>query len=710
MYTPGCKDPGTCDQRGIVQVSGSYASGTQVKPYTPTQIYQTNDFDKYDQIYNGYVEAGSSTFRPTITISPIPNQNNSISVVAQRVRFQLLDGASSGLNGLYEYNPNNATAKADFSASAFDSAGNSLPKQASISSISVFDGTIYVAGNFSGNGFENIFSISSGNASSLPNGGLNAAVTTAFRYGNLLFLGGNFTDTSHPGVKGLNHVAVYDTAQSTWLALGAGVDGPVDTIVPLLLNITGGRETCITINGDFSQILSFGSTQAFSTSSGFAVWVPSQNNWLHNLRVPVEALTGQLSAATNVTGSEPILAGTLISRGMAISDGAELSTSGTLALDTLGLQIQPPTASSSGLRKRDITQQAISGAVAGLWDTDGGRNMSIIGGHFNAIATNGSTINNLALVNYNSTGVTSITGITTSSINSSSVFQALAVQGNTLYAGGSVSGNASGAAVGGVLVWDLAAGDFASPQIPPLQGASVIVNAITVQPNTANVFVAGQFDSAGSLPCPNICAFEGGRWTQAGAGVVGSISSLTWQGATTLLVGGNMTVGGNKTSLATYDVTSQAWMTFNNAPSAIPGPITALTPANSDASHFWVGGRSSNGSAYLLMYDGTNFNSIGDVLGKRTNIRGLSMLTLSQQHSDNALVPSNMILMLTGQLELPGFGNASAALFNGTAFSPFILSNSGNNPGSLSQLFTEKPSSFSPPGKTCFLTLFITRF
>ena len=105
------------------------------------------------------------------------------------------------------------------------------------------------------------------------------------------------------------------------------MNGPVNTIVPLLLNITGGPETCITINGDFSQILSFSSNQGFSTSSGLAVWVPSQNNWLHNLNVATEALTGQLSAATNVTGSTPLLAGTLASRGMAISDGAELSTS-----------------------------------------------------------------------------------------------------------------------------------------------------------------------------------------------------------------------------------------------------------------------------------------------------------------------------------------------------------------------------------------------
>ena len=62
-------------------------------------------------------------------------------------------------------------------------------------------------------------------------------------------------------------------------------------------------------------------------------------------------------------------------------------------------------------------------------------------------------------------------------------------------------------------------------------------------------------------------------------------------------------------------------------------------------------------------------------------------------------MPNNMILLVTGQLNLIGFGNASAALFNGTTFTPFILATSGNNPGSLFQLFTENSVKFTPAGK-----------
>lgn len=102
----------------------------------------------------------------------------------------------------------------------------------------------------------------------------------------------------------------------------------------------------------------------------------------------------------------------------------------------------------------------------------------------------------------------------------------------------------------------------------------------------------------------------------------------------------------------------------------VPGPVTALSPANNDASQFWVAGKNTNGSAFLLKYDGSSFTSVGYDLGTDTTIRGLAMFQLSQKHDTNKLVDAGMVLLITGQLELPNFGNASAALFNGTNFTP----------------------------------------
>lgn len=695
VYTPGCQQDNTCALRGISNVTGTFTSSGARGPLQ-TNVFQTNDFDKYDQIFHGYVDAASNSFRPSITLSPLDIQNNSIALVANRVRFQLDPGAG-GLNGLFEWNLNQATANTDFANSTIDVAGTGLENNALIMSLDVVGQTTYVSGNFTGTGINNIFGLSGGNATSLPDAGLNAAVASTFVYGDLLFLGGNFTNTTNPGTPGMNYIAAFDTSKQAWQSLGNGVNGQVTSIVPLMLNITNGQpETCITVDGIFNQVLSSGSSAAFTAQAGFAIWVPSHNDWLQNLNVQTMEITGQLSAATNISGTTPLLAGTITAQGLGLSDGAELSTTGSLGLNSLGIHIHPQQVGPSQ-RKRAVSGQNVTGAVAGLFDTENGRNTTIIGGHFTAIATNGSTINNLVIINSTASGPQSVTGIG-SGLNADSVFLALAIANNTLYAGGTVSGMLNNAAINGLVLWDLSNSNYVSPQPPALFGSSVAVNAITIQPNTPNVYVAGSFDRAGGLNCPSICLFTGAQWQQPGNGIGGSIGSLTWQGNTQLLVGGNLTVGGNATSLATYDTTSQVWAEVSGA-SIVPGPVTALSPANSDASQFWVSGKSTNGSAFLMLYDGTNFQSLGDVLGNQTTIRGLSMLSLSQNHADNNLMPANLALLVTGQLDIPSFGNASAALFNGTTFSPFLLSNSGNSPGSISQLFTEIQQSFSTSSK-----------
>jgi hypothetical protein len=107
----------------------------------------------------------------------------------------------------------------------------------------------------------------------------------------------------------------------------------------------------------------------------------------------------------------------------------------------------------------------------------------------------------------------------------------------------------------------------------------------------------------------------------------------------------------------------------------------------------------TNGSTYLMKFDGANWNSVGYALGRGTNIRGLQVLSLSKSHASSSLVSASQTLMLTGSLNLLGFGNASAVLFNGTTFEPFALtSTTSNTGGSLSQLFSQQESIFSSSG------------
>ena len=698
VYTPGCLQDNACSNRGIANITASFTSGTRSSPPLHTEIYQTNNYDKYDQIYYGYVDANSDSFRPTVTLAPSSGQSSNLSIVAHRVRFQLIS-STGGLNGLFEFNPNQATVNTDFSNSTIDQTGMDLNAGATITSMLVQSGTTYIAGNFSSAGFENIFSISDGNATSLADGGLNDQVTSMFPYGDLLFVGGNFSNTSKPGPSGLNHVAAYSIPKNVWQPLGAGVNGRVNAIVPLTVNLTQNQpETCITVNGDFDQILATGSNKSISVR-GFAVWVPSHNNWLQSLNVQTTSISGQLTTATNYTGNSSILAGTVSSQGMSLSDVVSLSTSGPLGLNSLPVHIQPQQLQTSTLHKRAVSGQNVTGAVTGYFYEAGDRNVTIVGGHFTATATNGSLINNLVFVNGSKND--EVTGVG-SGLDANSVFLTLTVQGDTLFAGGTISGTINGVQVNGLILYDLLRANYVATQPPSFSGSNVAVNAIAPRPNTGEVYVGGNFDSAGSLSCPSVCMFQtsASQWIRPGTGLGGSVGALTWSGADTLIVGGNLTIGGNASSMATYNAKTQQWSALSGAASDVPGPVTALSPANSDASQFWVAGKSTNSSAFLMKYDGSTWHTVGDTLGKQTTIRGLQILMLSQEHGSNDLIAKDQTLLLTGQLELPSFGNASAALFNGTTFSPFILSTTaGNAPGSLSQLFSQKRNFFKAGGK-----------
>ena len=702
VFTPGCLQDDACNVRGIVNVTGVFATQTQAGP-VQTEIYQTNNYDKYDEIYSGPVDANSDTFRPAITLTPLANQQNGTELVAQRVRFTLTN-STGGLNGLFEFNPNQAMRDMDASNSTVDRAGLDLDLGATVTSLTIVNDVIYVAGNLSAKSkaFENVFAIRNGNVTALPGGGLDGEVLTITEFGDLLYYGGNFTGTSNESTPGLSNIAAFSIPDQSWRSLGAGVNGPVHSIVPLVFNVTQERpETCITVNGEFDQIRGSGTSESISVK-GFAIWVPSRQDWLQNLGLQTQAISGRLTAFTvNPDGTPdgtPLLAGTIAVRDMEVG-GAVTLTSKPLRLNPLGVNILPRQLEQSSKRKRAVSGQNVTGVVTGLFYSSGDRSVTVLGGHFTANATNGSTIENLAFRDQSGT----VTGVG-SGLDVDSVFLALATQDSTLYAGGTISGQVNDADVNGLIVYDLAQNNYASPQPPAFGGSDVAVNSIAVRPDTTQVYVGGNFRTAGSLDCPSVCRFENGQWSQPGTSLGGSVAALVWQGRDILLAGGNLTVDNNGTSLASYDTKKAQWTALNGASSEVPGPVTALSPANNDVSQFWVAGKSANGTAFLMKYDGSKFRTVGDVLGNQTTIRGLSILQLNENHDANDLVDRRMTLLVTGELNLPNFGNASAALFNGVTFSPFILSNSGNGPGSLSQLFSEKKVNFKTSGKS-LLTL-----
>jgi hypothetical protein len=690
MYTPGCIQDNTCTSRGRINITGIMSTGTS-NPGFYTEIFQTNNYDKYDQIYFGYIEAGSTTFRPSVTLSPAAGQSTAnLSIVAHRVGFTLIS-SSGGLNSLFEYDPSQAEVDTStFANSTFDQAGASLPTGAGINALQTSGSTTYVGGNFTTSTLNNIFAISSSGTTALSGNGLNGQVMTMFLNGTILYVGGKFSNTSTGGSTGLSNVAAYDTSKNTWGALGAGVNGLVTNIVPLLMNITTNQpETVITLTGDFTQISAFGSNSSVPVT-GFAVWVPSHNNWLQNLPISTMGINGELTASVDIPGGGSLFAGSLSSSQLSANGAAALSS----GISSFPVHIQPPTTqSSSSLSKRAASSQNVSGVVCGLFYDNGGRNVTILGGHFTATGTNGSNVNNLVFINGSNSDT--VTGVGPS-LSEDSTILALALQGDTLYAGGELTGTVNGGSVNGLVSFNLITASF-DTQPPTLAGGNV--NAISTRPGSSDVYVGGSFSAAGSLSCPAVCVFSASQWDRPGSSLDGVANAMLWGSQTSLVVGGALSINGANTSLATYNVKAQNW-TAGVGATVIPGPVTALAAANSDASQLWVAGTATNGSTFLMKFDGANWNSASAGLGNGSTIRGLQVLSLSKKHASSSLVPASETLMITGSLILPGFGNSSAALFNGTTFEPFALTTTAaNTGGSLSQIFSQNQNFFSAPGK-----------
>ncbi|KAH7124116.1 cortical protein marker for cell polarity-domain-containing protein [Dendryphion nanum] len=701
IYTPGCIGDGTCGTRGRVDINATLSRSGSNKP--PVTLFQTNDFDKYDEIHLGPVDA-TNGFRPSITLTPSPGQSGIVTVVAQRVRFKVLNASVGGLNGLFEYDPNKQEVETNFADSVVDSAGATLrPQDQAIISTLVRSGErTYVGGNFtSDNGRNNIFALDN-NASgptALAGDGLNRQVNTLYQQNNTLFVGGNFTNTAKNDGTGLNGVASYSNNQ--WRALGAGVSGVVTNIVPFTLNLTANTpETVLAISGFFTRVNGFGTNPALPVRN-FAIWVPSRNNWLLNLNINTIAVQGSLTAFTEVPNAAPLFAGSISSQSSGASGAVALSSSNGLSLQSFPMQIQAQQQQSSN-RKRALTDRQnfnTTGVVAAIFYKENNMNKTILAGHFAATGSDGQNITNVLVIDGNDSNKVSGFG---DQMNSNSTYGALAVQpNNILFAGGSISGTINNNRVAGVVAYDLAANNFPNVQPPALQGRNVTVNTIAPRPKSQDVYVGGRFESAGSLSCPSVCVWntERNQWTSPGGDLDGVVASMIWIADTKLLIAGNLTAGRNQTKIVLYDSTNGQFQEFANSRD-LPGPVTSLSLGSADGTEIWASGRTSDGSAFLHRYDGSKWLPVNGLFGQGTEIRGLQVLSLAKPHGRSDLIGQNQDLLILGKINVTGFGTASGVLFNGTALIPLLLSSTAQNTaGSLSQVFVENPQNLFRSGR-----------
>ncbi|PSN69749.1 hypothetical protein BS50DRAFT_295619 [Corynespora cassiicola Philippines] len=703
LYTPGCLGDDTCSTRGQVNLTLNVRPSGDQPP--SVLLFQTNNFDKYDELYEGPVEI-TDGFRPSVTLTPASGQTGPKTFAAQRVRFEQKSATSGQLNGLFEYNPENQEVDTDLSDSMINEAGANLsPREAAIITTLARQGDrFYVGGNFSSSdGYNNIFAIDNGNANAtaLTGRGLNSQVMTIFANDSTLYVGGNFTNTNDNSTPDLNGIAVYNNNQ--WQAVGAGVQGIVTHIVPFTLNITeNSPEEVLGISGYFDSVNSFEANAAFA-ANGFAIWVPSQRNWLHNLETNTISVQGRLMAFVDVPDEGRLFAGAVSSQTLSASGAAALNHDSGLLLLPFPTKIQESPRQGSSRKRAIIAHDRpnATGVITATFYQDNNMNKTILGGRFSATGSEGQNISNVLIVDGNDSD--KVTGFG-DGIDTNSTVTALGVLGTTLYAGGVVSGRIGENRIAGIVAYDLAGNTFAGTQPPALAalgGTGLQVSAIIPRPKSEDVFVAGNFESAGDLSCAALCIWNTQRnqWINPGGDLSGQVSALKWISDNRLLISGNLTAGNNQTSILLYDAENSEYQGIAGS-SELPGPVTAMNSASDDGSQIWAAGNSTEGSAFLHRFNGNEWLPVNaDLFGEGTAIRGIQILSLQDTHAESDLVPQNQDLLILGSINVPNFGTASGVLFDGTSLIPFLLSNTAQNGhGSLSEVFVENPDAFFDSG------------
>jgi hypothetical protein len=687
LFTPGCLEDNTCNTRGQVTLTGNLqASATSGTPSFQANLFQTNNFDKFDQIYIGKVDASSGSFRPTITLTPSANQSGQQTVVAQRVRFELMT-TSGGLNGLFEYTPSQLTVDMNFQKSAIDSFATGLDSGAAVNSMTTVGSTIYAGGVLHGQGVSNFVAI--GVSMQPADGGLNGPVLAMSVSGGTIYVGGSFNGTDANGPVGLGGIAAFDTSANVWSALGAGVRGSVAYIVQFQINLSAGKNTelALALSGTFDQLNAFG-TNAPVVVHNFAVWIPSRNNWLQNLDVPTMSVDGLLTAEVDVPNGTPLFAGSVASFDVDADGAVEITGSDSLALEAFPAQIVPT-----------INGTQPAGVLTGVYYNQNGKNVTVLGGRFTGKATNGSAIYNLAVIDGSNSD--KVSGFT-AGVTPESMIASLDVANSLVFAGGALSGQVHGNPVTGLVVFDLSTSDYATTQPPALEGQNVAVNAVATQPNTQSVFVGGSFASAGSLPCASLCIFDASRqqWNNPGAGFAGTITAMQWVDATHLLIAGDLVVNSTATSVSLYDAANQFFTAAGTA-NGPTGSITSVTPGSANGKTYWVSGAATGGAAFVMKYDGADWTAASG-LGPGSVVRSVQISSLKEPHAATPLLDGGNGLLVFGRLVLPTYGNVSAALFNGTSFVPLLLTNTADNaPGTVSRMFVANPLNFFKSGGTC---------
>ncbi len=191
-------------------------------------------------------------------------------------------------------------------------------------------------------------------------------------------------------------------------------------------------------------------------------------------------------------------------------------------------------------------------------------------------------------------------------------FYTLAACGSNLYAGGSFWIGAA-APIYNIAKWDGQSWSALGTGLDN-DGNSSYVSVIVV--SGTDIYVGGEFTTAGGVPARNIAKWDGTTWSALGSGLDFSVNAIAVEGSN-LYAGGYNNMGGTNSPIAMWNGTN--WSPLG---SGVHGYVEAITVKNGVV---YVGGNfdSAGGvaAANVARWDGNQWGSLGD--GVNDEVRSL---------------------------------------------------------------------------------------
>ncbi|ODV89080.1 hypothetical protein CANCADRAFT_32449, partial [Tortispora caseinolytica NRRL Y-17796] len=673
LHTPGCIGDNTCSSRGVVDV---FINASQDVTQSHS-IYQTNNYEKYDTVYNGFIDS-SSNFSPSIRLTPRENSALPFTFVADKITV-ILESAIFNtsekleVNAVLEYDPSNFTSvnstPIGIGNDTLTSIGDVLGSEAEVQAIETLsDGSVLVGGKFDNCDISQVLiSIAKDNSvSAFGSNNWEGSIYSLYNsQSGQLFIGGDMIINQKPAFftsLNISNNALIETSTP---------NGPVILISQFSLkNYTGESHSVILVAGDFDELLDSNSSINYSVP-GSGLYFESSDNWYQEIAgnsFPLLLGDIQNALTVNEESEQYVLLGSGIS--------SESFKSISLAL-TDGNSVFEP--------NKLITFASEESAVRTvLYPDTGNDSFVIVGGNFRMNSSKTSQFENIMLIIDDS-----VIGIS-DGMDSASTVLALAAYNDTLFAGGRITGSSNSNELGNFVSLDLATGEYTQYQPAPLTCSSQVcqVNDIVVYSERSLLFVAGSFEKAGQLSCSGICSYETGpqRWQGVAGGVEGNVTSLLLNGER-LYFSGEFQLDGKTGYLAYYDLRNNSIQSFDESELTygLPGKVNGfLSPSGDIESSVIVWGQESrdNNKFFISVWNNNQWGSI-DGLAEDSQIFEVLLLPVSESVSSAAYLASDEVLLAVGNIIISESDDeeVSAAYFDGDSWQPFIFTSKKNSEG-----------------------------